>query len=151
MSGNGFTKKEMLALLACLLALIAVALWGCAPVRVAPVGTIAEDPNGKSWTMNSDLPQPVAADYQPGAGLGGLLQAAGAFLPEPWRELVLMLSTTLVAKRVAESPLKTALAQTVNGIELAKREKPEAVPSIHQCLAQTQDERTKKLVWDLRP
>ncbi len=151
MSGNGFTKKEWVVLIACLLALIAVMLWGCSPVRVAPVGTLSEDPTGGGWTMNRELPQPAPADYEPGAGIGGFISMIGTALPSPWRELVLMLSTTLVAKKVAESPLKTALAQTVNGIELAKREKPEAVPSIHQCLAETQDERTKKLVWDLRP
>lgn len=149
-------KIRRLDLLVTVLALVAIYLvvcviTSCSPVRVAPVGTLAEDPTGGGWTMNRALPQPVAADYQPGAGIGGLVQMLGAFLPSPWRELVLMLSTTLVAKRVAESPLKAALAQTVSGIELAKREKPDAVPSIHQCLAETQDERTKKLVWDLRP
>jgi hypothetical protein len=150
-SDSRFTKKEMLLLAACLLALLAIIMWGCSPVRVSPVGTISEDPTGGGWTMNRDLPQPVAADYQPGAMTGGFLQTIGAFLPSPWREIVLMLSTTLVAKRVAESPLKAALQQTVNGIELAKADNPAAMPAIHQRLAETQDERTKRLVWDLRP
>ncbi len=144
-------KADLFVIALCLLALLAVALWGCSPVRVAPVGTLAEDPSGGGWTMNRDLPQPKAEDYQPGAGVGGFLQMAGAFLPEPWREIVLMLSTTLVAKKVAESPLKAALQQTVNGIELAKADNPSALPAIHARLAETQDERTKRLVWNLRP
>lgn len=146
-----FTNKELAFLAAICLALIGVAIFSCSPIRVSPVGTMTSDPTGGGWTMNRELPQPVPADYQPGSGIGGFVQAIGGFLPEPWREIVLMLSTTLVAKRVAESPLKAALKQTVNGIQLAKADNPSAVPAIHRRLAETQDERTKRLVWDLRP
>lgn len=145
------TRLELFAvIIALLIGVVAIiVLDGCSPMRVSPVGTLTPDPSGGGWTMNRDLPQPVAADYQAG-GLGWL-QGIAALLPSPWREIVLMLLTTLCAKKAAESPLKAALQQTVNGIELAKGDRPDSAPALHQRLAETQDERTKRIVWDMRP
>lgn len=143
------TRLDLLAVILGLV-LVLVLLASCSPMRVAPVGTVTPDPTGGGWTMNRDLPQPVAEDYQPGAALGWL-QVVGSVLPSPWREVALMLVSTLAAKRVAEAPWRKALQQTVNGLELAKNDHPDAVPALHMRLGETQDERTKRLVWDLRP
>lgn len=144
-------RKDLLAVILGLIVLLVIMhmLGGCGAPRVAPVGTISPGPEG-TYILNAALPQPAPEDYEPGAGFGWLEMIA-QILPSPWREIVGMLLALLVGRRAGAAPLMTALRQTVAGVEMAKAANPDFKPALHSSLNETQDERTKKLIWDLRP
>jgi hypothetical protein len=137
------------------LALSGCALWEREPPRVAPVGTVAPHPEEPGvYVLNPALPQPDPAGYRAGGasgGLGGLLGFLADLLPGPWGPLLAGLIGMLVGLPAGRRGPLRALRQTVNGIELAKHEAPEALPALHAALDRAQDESAKRLVWELRP
>lgn len=130
-----------------LTALLILALVSCAP-RVAPVGQIAPDPERPGeYTMNPELPQPDPAHYQ-----GGVLSALGGFLPSPWREILSGGAALLGGAFVGRRGPRRMLAQVVGGIESAKRDmSEEAIAALHDHLGKAQDDKTKKVIWEMRP
>jgi hypothetical protein len=88
---------------------------------------------------------------QVGPGIFAGLGAIAAFLPSPYRELLGMLVVGWIGEKRKQGA-DACHKQTIDGIEAAKTAlPPESWKTLTGSLASTQDEKTKKLVWDMTP
>jgi hypothetical protein len=131
-------------------AILCLFLWtltACAvPVRpIAFVEPVADRPGVYHFTQDKDQ------EPQVGPGIVGMLGSIADFLPSPYRELLGMLVVGYIGekrKQCADARHK----QTIDGIEKAKAELPDdAAKTLFSALAATQDDKTKKFVWEVTP
>ncbi len=130
-----------------LVSLLALALVSCA-VPVRPIAFL-EPVSGRDGVYHFTPDQ----DQEPqiGPGIAAFLGGLGALLPSPYRELLGMLVVAYVGERRKQGA-DACHKQTIDGIEAAKTAlPPESWKALTGSLAAAQDDKTKKLVWDLTP
>lgn len=138
----------LVAVLAGIIALLCLALGGCA-IPVRPIGYVDPDPMTPGSYRFAPDPE---REPQPASAVGSIAGLVGAALPGPWGAIVSALGASLVAGRIAKRGPQRCLEQTVAGIEQAKAKlPPEALDALHTALAMAQDDSTKRAVWEARP
>lgn len=127
--------------------LFLLALTACAvPVRpIAFVEPVADRPGVYHFTADKDQ------EPQVGPGIAGMLGSLADFLPSPYRELLGMLVVGYIGEKRKQGA-DARHKQTIDGIEKAKADlPPEAAQTLFAALSATQDDKTKKFVWDVTP